>query len=155
MVLSLLALGSSPKDQIVAFLSRVGSDSAVKTAGIIAIAEGAIYNYCNRTTTAFRKLGEHFLKWPDIDERDGLSAAMTEYGSPDSHVFKNSDLWCSDTSTFYNTNKYMIVDKDAFHHLILVPALPICLWNSEPQARHSSLGITPQITSSRRSQNKF
>jgi len=70
------------KYQLAAFLSRVGSDSAVKTAGVIAIAEGAVYNYCNRITTALRKLREHFLKWPEMDERDELSAAMTEYGFP-------------------------------------------------------------------------
>ena len=53
-----------PKYQLAAFFSKVGSDSAVKTATIISISEGCVYNYCKRVCQALLNLCSDFLVWP-------------------------------------------------------------------------------------------
>lgn len=68
--------------QLATFLSRVGSDSAIKTAGIMAIAEGTVYEYCNRTCAALRSLRAVFVSWPVLEKREELSTAMTGWGFP-------------------------------------------------------------------------
>jgi hypothetical protein len=70
------------KYQLAAFLCRMGAETAIKTAGIIAIAEGTVYLYCDRVTRAFRHIRDHFLAWPGEERRVFLSEAMSEWGFP-------------------------------------------------------------------------
>ena len=62
--------------------SYVGGDTALKTAGFSAIAEGTVPLYLRRTTHAIRSLRDEFIRWPSEEERDEISEWYAEYGFP-------------------------------------------------------------------------
>lgn len=70
------------KYQLAAFLCRMGAETVIKTAGIMAIAEGTVYLYCARVTRAFCHLRDNFLAWPGEERRPFLSSEMAEWGFP-------------------------------------------------------------------------
>ncbi|KAF8870639.1 hypothetical protein CPB84DRAFT_1692891 [Gymnopilus junonius] len=71
-----------PKYQLATFLSHVGSDSAIKTAAIMSIAEGTVYEYCPRVCQALLKMKPEFLAWPGTEQREFLSNEMSKFGFP-------------------------------------------------------------------------
>ncbi|KAG2365342.1 hypothetical protein BDR07DRAFT_1449849 [Suillus spraguei] len=68
--------------QLATFLCRVGAENALKTASIMAIAEGTVYLYTERVCMAFHRLRSRFLAWPGPVRRQQLSDAMNEWGFP-------------------------------------------------------------------------
>ncbi|KAG2737297.1 hypothetical protein P692DRAFT_201733446 [Suillus brevipes Sb2] len=70
------------KYQLATFLCRVGAENALKTASVVAIAEGTVYLYTERVCMAFRRLRSRFLTWPGPVRRQQLSDAMDEWGFP-------------------------------------------------------------------------
>lgn len=52
------------KYQLATFLCRVGSDSAVKTAAVISIAEGSVYQYMDQVCKALWHIWNDHLSWP-------------------------------------------------------------------------------------------
>ena len=70
------------KYQLATFLCRVGSDSAVKTAAVISIAEGSVYQYMDRVCKALRHIRNDHLSWPGNLRRTYISDAMEKSGFP-------------------------------------------------------------------------
>jgi hypothetical protein len=68
--------------QLATFLCRYGTSAALKTATVITIAEGTVYNYCERVRDAFRNRMREYVKWPDAERRLEISQAFTEFGFP-------------------------------------------------------------------------
>lgn len=66
----------SPKYQLATFLCRVGSETAVKTAAIIAIAEGTVYKYSERVCKALHNIRADHLAFPGGLRREFLSEEM-------------------------------------------------------------------------------
>lgn len=59
--------------QLATFLCRMGAETGIKTAAIMAIAEGTSYLYVCRVTQAFRNIRDNHLFWPDEELRDLIS----------------------------------------------------------------------------------
>ncbi|KAG8705177.1 hypothetical protein FRC08_001788 [Ceratobasidium sp. 394] len=57
------------KYQLGVYLIRYGNVQNVKTATLLQMSEGSMYNYCRRVTKAFRNLRNLYVKWPTSDER--------------------------------------------------------------------------------------
>lgn len=68
--------------QLATFLIRYGEDPAMKSAKIAGIAEGTVYNYCDRVVQAFRNIRAHHLAWPGKERRAFLKYEMADYGFP-------------------------------------------------------------------------
>ncbi|KAI0055217.1 hypothetical protein BV25DRAFT_1815942 [Artomyces pyxidatus] len=64
------------KYQLATFLCRMGAESAIKTAGVMAIAEGTAYLYSWRVCKAFRNIRAQHLAWPGPERRAFLSQEM-------------------------------------------------------------------------------
>lgn len=64
------------------FLCRMGSESAIKTAGIMSIAEGTVSLYTARVCRAIRGIRDEYLAWPGKERREFLSRTMREWGFP-------------------------------------------------------------------------
>lgn len=69
----------SPKHQLVTYLCRVGCMSAIKTAGVMAVAEGSVYIYMNRVSRALR---DNHLAWPGPLRRNFISEQTQTWGFP-------------------------------------------------------------------------
>lgn len=72
----------SPKYQLATFLARAGSETAIKTATVMAIAEGSVYQYMDRVGRAFRNIREDHLAWPGEIRRMYISERCTQKGFP-------------------------------------------------------------------------
>ncbi|KAF8153908.1 hypothetical protein B0H34DRAFT_70099 [Crassisporium funariophilum] len=72
----------SPKYQLATFLCRVGAETAIKTAGVMAIAEGSVYLYMERVSRALRNIRHQHLAWPGHLRRQFLSEQMQQWGFP-------------------------------------------------------------------------
>ena len=70
------------KYQLAAFLCRAGMESGVKSASVIAIAEGSVYNYVQRVCRAFRNIQDDHLAWPGDERRTFLKEEMGAGGFP-------------------------------------------------------------------------
>lgn len=69
--------------QLAAFLCRAGGAvSGVKSASVICIAEGTVYDYAKRVCRAFRNIRSDHLAWPGVDRRAWLSKQMGAEGFP-------------------------------------------------------------------------
>jgi hypothetical protein len=64
--------------QLATFLALVGAEPAIKTAAIMAIAEGSVHLYNHRVVQAFRRLRSQHLAWPGLERRAYISAKMEE-----------------------------------------------------------------------------
>jgi hypothetical protein len=72
-----------PKYQLATFLTRMGAESGVKTAGAMSIAEGSTYLYARRVVKAIRNLRDDHLAWPGPARRQFLANAMEDgWGFP-------------------------------------------------------------------------
>ena len=56
----------------------MGAETGIKTAAIMAIAEGTAYLYLGRVTQAFRNIRDDHLFWPDEVLRDLISEEIEE-----------------------------------------------------------------------------
>lgn len=68
--------------QLAAFLIRCGSTSKVKTASVMSVSEGSVYNYMYRVGRALRNIRVNHLAWPGENRREYLSEAMSAWGFP-------------------------------------------------------------------------
>ncbi|TBU21487.1 hypothetical protein BD311DRAFT_229768 [Dichomitus squalens] len=68
--------------QLAVFLCRMGNESAVKTASFASVSEGAVFLYTERVCTALRNIRNQHIYWPEDDERERFSDAMSEWGFP-------------------------------------------------------------------------
>ncbi|KAE9397452.1 hypothetical protein BT96DRAFT_957913 [Gymnopus androsaceus JB14] len=67
--------------QLAAFLIRVGTESLVKMATVMAVAEGSVYNYMHRVMGAVQCLSD-YLAWPGETRQDYISEKFAEKGFP-------------------------------------------------------------------------
>jgi hypothetical protein len=83
MIQFLSVLGDAPvKYQLATFLCCVGSDSAVKTAAIMSIAEGLVYKYMGWVCKALWHIHNDHLAWPGALRCAYISNAMQQSGFP-------------------------------------------------------------------------
>ncbi|EJF58572.1 hypothetical protein DICSQDRAFT_66655 [Dichomitus squalens LYAD-421 SS1] len=68
--------------QLAVFLCHMGNESAVKTASFASVSEGAVFLYTERVCTALRNIRNQHIYWPEDDERERFSDAMSEWGFP-------------------------------------------------------------------------
>nr|AGC14732.1 hypothetical protein [Lentinula edodes] len=68
--------------QLATFLCRVGAETAVKTASVMAVAEGSVYNYVQCVIGAIRRLRSDYLPWPGEARRHFISEKFAEQGFP-------------------------------------------------------------------------
>ncbi|PPQ98190.1 hypothetical protein CVT26_003236 [Gymnopilus dilepis] len=68
--------------QLATFLCVVGAESAVKTASVVSIAEGCVYNYTKRVVKALRAIRDDHLAWPGPYRREFISDALAALGFP-------------------------------------------------------------------------
>lgn len=60
----------------------MGAETAIKTAGVMSIAEGTVYVYTKRVCRAIRHLRDQHLAWPGQERREFLSNEMAQQGFP-------------------------------------------------------------------------
>ena len=73
------------KYQLAAYLIHAGSESGVKRATVISIAEGAGYGYLDRVVQAFRNICDNHLAWPGEERHTFLKEEMgDDFGFPGS-----------------------------------------------------------------------
>ncbi|KAG2067778.1 hypothetical protein BDR04DRAFT_1211878 [Suillus decipiens] len=70
------------KYQLATFLCRAGSEGILKTAAVMAVAEGTVFLYTECITTAFRNLRGRYLIWPNKIRCEFLSHEMNRWGFP-------------------------------------------------------------------------
>ncbi|KAJ4469113.1 hypothetical protein C8J55DRAFT_492271 [Lentinula edodes] len=68
--------------QLATFLCRVGAEMALKTASVMAVAEGSVYNYVQHVIGAIRHLRSNYLAWPGEARRHFISEKFAEQGFP-------------------------------------------------------------------------
>ena len=72
----------APKYQLAAYLCFVGAESAIKTASVLAIAEGTVHLYVDRVCKALRRARDQHLAWPQGPRREYLSREGEKFGFP-------------------------------------------------------------------------
>ena len=68
--------------QLAAFFCRMGSETAVKTAGFVAVSEGSVYNFSYRVVRAIRRHRDEFVSWPSEAQRDETAPLWARAGFP-------------------------------------------------------------------------
>ncbi|KAJ3846102.1 hypothetical protein EV368DRAFT_77135 [Lentinula lateritia] len=68
--------------QLAIFLCRVGAEMAVKTASVMAVTEGSVYNYVQHVIGAICRLWSDYLAWPGEAQRHFISEKFAEQGFP-------------------------------------------------------------------------
>jgi len=98
--------------QLAVFLIRWSNASALRTAGVMAVAEGSVYNYCARISKAFRRIKPEHLWWPGDQRRAFLKEEMGGYGFPgcigmvDGTLFKLSEKPQQEPYSYYTRKQF-------------------------------------------------
>ena len=70
------------KYQLAAYLVRFGSNTSIRTAAILSLAEGTVYLYTRHVFSALHNIQTEHLFWPGPMHKDFLKKEMAEFGFP-------------------------------------------------------------------------
>ena len=70
------------KYQLAAYLIRFGSNTSIRTAAILSLAEGTVYLYTKCVCSALRNIKTEHLFWPGPVHKEFLKNEMAEFGFP-------------------------------------------------------------------------
>jgi hypothetical protein len=68
--------------QLACYLIRFGNIQNVKTATVLQLSEGSMYNHIRRVTQAFRNLRDLYIRWPGEEERRTIRREAQTNGFP-------------------------------------------------------------------------
>lgn len=104
-----------PKYQLATFLAHVGDETGVKTATVMSIAKGSVFNYTYWVVQALRNIRDNHLAWPGNARQQFLSDEMKEFGFPGCIGIGDGSYICLAGKPINTTNPYAYWCRKKFY----------------------------------------